>query len=579
MHLDQVYSQVTAQQINNLLVEYFNIEIPLVKLNKKRVRALRERTLRKLSDIRNSSSFHESQNNPTYLSLVILEGMLARWEKENFPLFEKEDIKSTESKICPDCKRKVGTKQVPLYKKKSKEYIDTHTDYLGHECSGAQKLPIVSKQKKKVVKESVDSSDPKAYGIRWTEWTGKNKMGSPKEFKKFFRTEKHLDNFVNSLEIKTGFKEILGYSHPEKITEDKKLAKKAIKKDTKCKTCKDDGWIACKNCKGEKCKKCFGDGWRNCPKCNLSGKNKVIDLDESMLVNEADSDDDSPYSLGKNLGQATRSAIGNGLNKAAYTTGNRLGKVATGVKPVAKSVGRGLGKAAVSTARGIGKATKASAPVVGRGLASTAHGLGKAAIGATELAGNAVSHGLNLAGHSINAARAGLKGQNVSEPWKIARSGGNNQQRNTGRTSNSPQAKSDRSNTDISRLTDAIRKTNMTNDQKKILTDMITIMVKTNPELAAKISSAVNGGNNNPQQVNQAHPVQAQSQVNTTQQPVSSNNYRLKVTGDVGSALRNQGYSGQAAKDAVAKALTNIKFTGDLDKDVDELFRQAQNFK
>lgn len=91
MHLDQFEKRISSKQINSLLSEHFNLNISIAKLNKKAVIRIQEQTSKKLGRIRNSSALHESQNSNTYLSLLMLEGMLKVWLKEN--RFLKEELR------------------------------------------------------------------------------------------------------------------------------------------------------------------------------------------------------------------------------------------------------------------------------------------------------------------------------------------------------------------------------------------------------------------------------------------------------------------------------------------------------
>lgn len=77
MQLDQFYSKPNSNGISKLLKEHFNLDIPTQKLTVEKATLLRESVQKKISIFRNSVNFHTSEKNPAYLSLIMLENILA----------------------------------------------------------------------------------------------------------------------------------------------------------------------------------------------------------------------------------------------------------------------------------------------------------------------------------------------------------------------------------------------------------------------------------------------------------------------------------------------------------------------
>jgi len=79
MLLTDFKNNVTINDLNSLLQEYFNYDIPLEKLNISIAINLLESSRKKINEVKNSELFHTSENSPSYLGLLTTEKLLEAW--------------------------------------------------------------------------------------------------------------------------------------------------------------------------------------------------------------------------------------------------------------------------------------------------------------------------------------------------------------------------------------------------------------------------------------------------------------------------------------------------------------------
>lgn len=83
MHLDDFNTNLTAKKLNQLLREHFELSLPLSKLSVNKAHKFRRIVSEKLNSLRNSTTFHNSEQDPRYMTLLLTEQLLNQWIIEN----------------------------------------------------------------------------------------------------------------------------------------------------------------------------------------------------------------------------------------------------------------------------------------------------------------------------------------------------------------------------------------------------------------------------------------------------------------------------------------------------------------